>query len=395
MEASKPVEECPVVLDYQQLNDATADLSLSIEQAFGPHGLGIITIKNVPNFPRLRQNLLPLAARFAKLPEETKRRFEDPQSSYNVGWSCGKEVLEDGTPDTLKGSYYANPLCDTPTTEPELLSKFPSYTRPNVWPRDDLPELETAFKELGKLIYDVGLLLSRHCDAYVAQAGLGQPAASLRSVISRSPCNKVRNNSPQHILSMAVIIYTPTRKRVRFYYIQLIRVACVQGRLLCYLPAHTAATSSTKSRSWCGWHLDHGSLTGLTPAYYIANDDDACEVPCPDPEAGLYIKARGGKIVRVSVQRDHIAYQCGEALQVLSGGALQATPHCVVAPGPDHAQQLTRCTFALFMQPKWDEEMATPSGAAAGKVGVDAWAPGITFGEFSARKFSHYYGERV
>ena len=80
-----------------------------------------------------------------------------------------------------------------------------------------------------------------------------------------------------------------------------------------------------------------------------------------------------GTFARVKLDRDAIAFQVGEALQVASGGALRATPHCVVAPSTAEAQRLTRCTFALFMQPKWDEAMACPGGVDAGEVGVEGW----------------------
>ncbi|CAN0185025.1 unnamed protein product, partial [Ectocarpus sp. 4 AP-2014] len=52
--------------------------------------------------------------RFAALPEETKARYEHPQSCFNFGWSHGKESLETGGPDLAKGSFYANPCFDAP-----------------------------------------------------------------------------------------------------------------------------------------------------------------------------------------------------------------------------------------------------------------------------------------
>ena len=58
-----------------------------------------------------------------------KSKYEDPLGGLAiVGWSRGVEVLEDGRPDLHKGSYYANPLHDSVTTDPALLKKFPSYT---------------------------------------------------------------------------------------------------------------------------------------------------------------------------------------------------------------------------------------------------------------------------
>ena len=62
------------------------------------------------------------------LPEEARVRCEDPTSLYNFGWSHGKEVLG-SAPDTHKGSYYANPLLDAPTDDPQLMHRFPGYCR--------------------------------------------------------------------------------------------------------------------------------------------------------------------------------------------------------------------------------------------------------------------------
>lgn len=65
---------------------------------------------------------------------------------------------------------------------------------------------------------------------------------------------------------------------------------------------------------WCGCHTDHGSLTGLTSAMYMKGDE---AVPNPDPQAGLYIRARqGGEITQAPIPSDHIAFQMGEVMQV-------------------------------------------------------------------------------
>lgn len=54
--------------------------------------------------------------------------------------SEGKEQLESGGADVLKGSFYANPLLDEPTADVALQAAYPSYCRPNRWPRAVLPE---------------------------------------------------------------------------------------------------------------------------------------------------------------------------------------------------------------------------------------------------------------
>jgi len=131
-----------VTISYSELKESNIDLSARIEEGFGPNGLGILSVKDVPGYSALRQNLLQLAPRLAGLPEEVKRELEDPHSRYNFGWSHGKEKLESGKLDMLKGSYYANPLQDVPTSNSYEIQRYPSYCGSNIWPRNSLPELE-------------------------------------------------------------------------------------------------------------------------------------------------------------------------------------------------------------------------------------------------------------
>lgn len=93
-----------------------------------------------------------------------------------------------------------------------------------------------------------------------------------------------------------------------------------------------------------------------------------------------------------------MAFQVGEALQALSGGILQATPHCVVAADTSavsKCRDMARCTFALFMQPHWDQCLDGPHPGDQDQSiitnTVEHWSPGITFGEFSKAKFKTYY----
>lgn len=64
-----------------------------------------------------------------RLSEEARSQLEDPDSTYNFGYSCGRETLEGGLPDLNKISYYANPVHNTVTDDPELRQRYPSYCR--------------------------------------------------------------------------------------------------------------------------------------------------------------------------------------------------------------------------------------------------------------------------
>ncbi|PPR98536.1 hypothetical protein GOBAR_AA22128 [Gossypium barbadense] len=363
-----------VTITYYELKDKDADLSLKIEEGFGPNGLGILSITDVPEFPSLRRNLLCLSSRLAALPEDVKKELEDPQSRYNFGWSHGKEQLESGKPgrekvlvseilfywneegsNLLKSSFYANPLIDVPTNDAYLIQRYPSYCGANIWPQAALPELEVAFKALGKLIFDVGLMVAYHCDQYVSRGMKMRKDEGLEQILLRSRCHK--------------------------------------GRLLCYFPAQLSnhEENGDSMSSWCGWHTDHGSLTGLTCAMFKRND---VEISCPDSAAGLYIRTRSGEIVKATFGENEIAYQIGETTEILSQGYLCATPHCVRAPKGKEASGVGRSTFALFMQPDWDEKLKFSEDVYIHKELIPS-NDSLTFGEYSETLLDKYYHKKT
>lgn len=346
MNGSPTVQELDIpVVPYASLRQADPATSSILRQAMGTDGLGIVSVSDIPGFSEMRQRLLPLAKRLAAQPREVLARLEDEASSFNVGWSFGRELL-DGRVDTRKGSFYANPNMDVPTEDVALIEKYPCYCRPNVWPApgSDLDDLEPAFKELGQLMYQVGMELLDAC---------------------------------------------LVDERVEFDRDTVSDPACSRGRLLCYLP-EVDETAEMETKMWCGWHVDHGALTALCPAMYLGDGgrEVAClpgdlpgdllggsgVAPAPRPPIpGLHIRTRSGALIRASIRQDALAFQVGEALERISGGALEATPHCVVA---SESREVSRCTFALFMQPRWSTVLDKS---------------GLTFGEFSGRRLEEAY----
>ncbi|KAF6172930.1 hypothetical protein GIB67_035484 [Kingdonia uniflora] len=299
-----------VSISYSELKDKNADLSMKIEEGFGPNGLGILSVSDVPGYSSLRQNLLHLSPRLANLPEEVKKELEDPASRYNFGWSHGKEKLESGKPDTFKGSFYANPILDKPTTEISLIQRYPSYCQPNIWPDNALPELEADFKALGKLILDIGLMLAFHCDRYVSKWMVISEDEGLEQILLRSRCHKGR-----------LLYYFPAQQR----YITTGSVV-----LLRYIPL--------------SWLLYLTVIPLKLPAQFLHGVD------------GIRTMVHS----QVVFQEDQIAYQIGETSEILSAGHLCATPHCVRAPKGENTYGVERSTFALFMQPDWDENLKFP-----------------------------------
>lgn len=348
------------VITVEELVEGGPRALAKIKDALGRDGPGIIALRGVPGLAEARSNLLPLADHLANLPPDELARLEDPESFFSVGWSLGKETLEGGIPDFNKGSFYANPVYDALDVTPEELRLHPSYTRPNVWP-ESIPALRPALRTMGALIVDHGRLLARACDKLVCQE-LGKASvgtSSIEAAIADSVGAKSR-----------LLHYYPPR------------------------PDQTAAPDSSGSEadkmgSWCGWHLDHGSLTGLTAAMFT--DTQGGEVGNPDSaRCGLYVRSRKGSVFRVKYGPDCLAYQMGEASQIMSGGVLEATPHCVVgADGPD-AAGVARNTFAIFMQPRWDlvMEEAAPCPEIASAKGFEH---GMTFGDFTNVRLAQYY----
>ncbi|KAH7447349.1 hypothetical protein KP509_01G102600 [Ceratopteris richardii] len=205
--------------------DRNSDLSKELEAGFGPSGLGIIAVSEVPGYASLRRGLLY------------------PTSRYSFGWSHGKEKLESGSPDFFKGSFYAHPLMDIPIQEGEML----------------IP------------------------------------------VCRKNSLEDILRNSQYH-----------------------------KGRLLHYFPCVTINESENQGpvSSWCGWHTDHGSLTGLTSAMYMR---DGIEISCPDENAALYVRMVNEEIKKAS-----------------------------------NVVGVSRNTFALFMQPSWDQPLHITRGLNRG-----------------------------
>ena len=254
-----------VVLSYEKLLNGD-DLTGEIERAFGVDGLGILTVEGIPELVDARSNLLPLAYRFASLPDEVKEKYTIEDAYYAFGWSRGKEKL-DGQFDFSKGSYYNNPQYDRPVDDEEMVKKYPAFVHPNIWPTEDLPEMEAAFKALGQLIVSVGVLVSKQCDAYVKKQCATYKDNYLQEVIESSLCCKARL---LHYYAKEFEDFLTPRKRRK-----------TEGG---EKPQEEDENSHDPFSSWCGWHNDHGSLTGLVSAMFT--DQDGNIVPNTDPEAG-------------------------------------------------------------------------------------------------------------
>eukprot|EP01090_Pellita_catalonica_P015373 TRINITY_DN415_c0_g1_i5.p1 TRINITY_DN415_c0_g1~~TRINITY_DN415_c0_g1_i5.p1 ORF type:complete len:269 (+),score=54.58 TRINITY_DN415_c0_g1_i5:52-858(+) len=253
----------------------------------------------------------------------------------------------------IRDSFYNNPQYDIPTDDAKLIEKYPEVCSPNIWPKEDLPELEDAFKDLGRLMVQIGTLVAQQCDKYVKQeCPTFQPENYLEKIITDSRSCK--------------------------------------ARLLHYFAIDEDTTPRTRE-SWCGWHNDHGSLTGLCPAIFLTKEEKDGKlvyniVPNPDKDAGLWVKSRDGKEFKVRVQGDCLAFQIGESAQINSGGIIMATPHAVQAIKYPESKGVSRETFAVFMQPDSEKVLVIPEGRSEKDCAIigNRYTKGMNFGEFGA-----------
>ena len=299
-----------ITISYAELESNDESVLTRIAQGFGNNdtSLGILAITDVPKFEELRSKVLRLTYQLgSETPKEVLEKLEDEKSYYSVGWSHGKERVEGDKFDTGKGSFYFNPITDHPLEDTltrdfaihdddaddekkeefiRLAEKNGAFYASNIWPEETLPELKENVMEMGLLIRRIGTLVAKQCDDYVL-----------------SQCKEFTPGKIEHVIENSL---------------------CCKARLLHYFPVDspTIADSGSSSKAgnesetedvdfsgWCGWHNDHGSLTGLVPAIYFNAQGEP--VPCPDPKAGLYIKSRNGQLVHAKIPTDALAFQIG------------------------------------------------------------------------------------
>ena len=265
--------------------------------------------------------------------------MSSPESKYLVGWSCGKETLRSGHFDTLKGSFYVNCAFDVDPMSLAALQKqypdFPQYTATNIWPPvGRLPSFSQSLKDLCNSIIDTAGLVARACDRY-AEANIdGYEPGYLERTVKMTRTTKAR-----------LLHYFPAKE---------------------YGNGDNAANGNDDEDDWCATHIDHSCLTGLTSAMFV--DESAADLTptkigdspqkplpelltSPDPEAGLYIRSRTGETVKVNIPKDCLAFQTGEALELITRGKFRAVPHFVRGAKVAGPAKIARNTLAVFTQP--------------------------------------------
>ena len=359
-----------MILDWSEIADTettTPALLSKLEHALGATGIGLVAIRNVPDFVETKAAFLPQAHALAHLPAAyLEEHLTDAASLYNAGWSHGKEKLGD-KPDLAKGSFYYNPIIDVPGT-PADRHKYPYSYPVNKWP-NNLPGFREAAMRMGRILKDATVVLAKHIDALAASKCADYPT--------------------------------------QFLYQRMKDTDKVKARLLYYFPLEennadeTAAAAPPAEDSWIGWHNDSGFLTALGGDLYV-NHETGEPVDCPDAAAGLYVadRRKNGQARLVALPADCCAVQIGECSAIVTGGAVQATPHCVRGAAATNVARISLPCFVdappyqvLSMPPSATREQVL-GAAASDKVpplGPRWTGNDMTFGEFLQTTFQQYY----
>ncbi len=214
-----------------------------------------------------------------------------------------------------------------------------------------------TFEALCRVIIDTAVLVARACDRYAGVHVEGYEQGYLERVVRTSLTTKAR-----------LLHYFP-------------KTATGPGG-----QADTDAKDGNDD-DWCATHVDHGCLTGLTSAMYVDETANPPIIPSstgeqqqqrppplpelpssPSPTAGLYIHSRTSSITKVNIPRTSLAFQTGEALQVVTKGKFRAVPHFVRAGGKagSDGARVARNTLAVFTQPNLGEMVDAQRGLRFG-----------------------------
>lgn len=240
-----------VVLEYDDLV-AGKDLSEEILRAYGAGSVGALAVRGIPNWNSMTTSTLPQIHHLQALNPEKLKELEDPTSMYNAGWSLGKEKMGD-TPDFSKASFYFNPLSDDPC--PEFRDEFPWALPKNLWPaEEDIPNFKSNACQLGSVMKDVAVLLSRQIDSLLTARVPGYESG--------------------------------------LFYNAMLNSMKAKARALYYFPITPSTTATTRGDNWIAWHNDSGFLTCLAGEIFVDHATGQV-IENPEPEhAGLWIANR-------------------------------------------------------------------------------------------------------
>lgn len=324
-----------IKVDYNKIMSKETNLNEEIHNAFGRDGLGLLVIKNIPNYPEKREKILKKGLDLSQLSEEKLLALEKPKANYHVGWGKGKSYTENDY-EYLCSHFYSRSTVDglKCKDDPELEENYK-----NIWPKEnDVPGFKNSFIEMGTLMTNVQINMLPHLDKYLQKVFMGYSGSTFTSF------------SHSHDSVSRLIIYHPSNS----------------------LPKEVLQSSKGESakKNWAGWHRDFGLLTVLThPMYFTFNEknNNLCKIGSNKIKSGLLVEDRKNKIHDIVFSEDEVALQTGDASFILSGGNLIATPHAVkITSGIP--ENVYRVTMVNFFEPHYDYIMNLPENTTQREI---------------------------
>ncbi len=270
------------------------------------------------------------------LPEDTKRRYHRDDLWFQRGWTppnTERAVVAGGQPD-FKECWFAAPR----PTDPEARLGWPELYADNVWPEGH-DAFRTHLVGVGVALHDVGRLLLTGCER-----ALGLDTGIFSALL----------DGAAHVT-----------------------------RVLRYLPLDAQQTQADVL--WGEEHTDFNLLTLLAGGRFL--DPQGRPTPAPDDRAGLYLRTRPsadhprGRMVKGRPPAGHLVSQVGQQLEILTGGAFQATPHVIKAPA---SPGYTRASVAHFLHVHAERVLA-PIGPFRTPELLETWRPPVLAGTYGVK----------
>lgn len=386
-----------VQIDYSHLIDPSLENKCiqNVMEALGPGGPGLMAVTGVPCVEALRITLLPLSRKLA-LMDDTQRRcilkdhglgtdvsLRKPDrnvSSFAAQLKFVRNIctnLEHENVSPKGDIYYKQRPASPPeeNSEPKVIEQeHAEIVFSQELQHDDFEELGNSFRQLGFCMVDVGLLLARLCDQ--AMGGIDLEKTILESSTAKGRLIHYHSLSERTLL-MTSVNTKRTKKKNSVSSDQNFKGEghhAVPGKNASFCKQTDILPSFLASDLWQQWHYDYGIFTLLTAPLFLStfklpiiNIENGCAVTnqdaqeCSSPDGHTYLKILNivnGKVMFASAPSGSLIIQVGEAAQILSGGKLHATAHCVCRPS--ERTDVSRETFVVFLQPSWNKSLSSP-----------------------------------
>lgn len=298
-------------VNFKNLISKDKSLSIELGNLFGRQGTGFVVVKDIPNFPQARENLLKKGYELLNQPKESLDHLRSKSEKYYVGYSDTPFVTDDGAKHKMMNSFVARSISDT--CKSDVHKDFEEGFK-NIWPSEKFKE---SFTSVGKIISECQHNLFRHLCVYI----------------------------DNHIQGF----YEKNHN-------EAINQIDVVSRLINYFPPENFA-SYMNNRTWDGWHTDYGYITAITHPMFFNKKAERTKIQF----TCLQVMDRAGNSHEVKIEENDLLLITSNASLIFSGGLIPATPH-VVKLEEEMPLNLSRVTMATFFQPNPDYIMNIPNG---------------------------------